>query len=440
MTMPTFTKRWLPMKLTSIFLFLLLSSPTLHAFQKESNDVWPAWRGPTLNGHAAENATPPIKWSENENVRWKVELPGIGNSTPCVWDNKIILTSAKATGLKDNTSATGEIHQLLAVAYDLDNGEVVWKTDLAQAAPHEKGHATSSYASASAVTDGDKIYAFFGSLGLFALDMEGNKIWDRKFPKMKTAAGFGEGASPALRDNFLVIPWDEEGQSSLIGIDATTGDEIWRTDRDTGSAWSTPLIVDDGEQPIVIVSGSTYTRAYELQSGKEIWHCGGMSQNPTCSPVTDGSVVFIGNTYKGNVFQAIHFENAEGDLTGKSNLLWTHQKSASYVPTPLVIDGKLYFLRNSSGVMSCLDAKTGEVVFPGKRLGLKNVHASPILAANRIYVSSREGDTAVIDHNDDCKILATNHLDDVFDASPIAIGSRLILRGRKNLYCVESKR
>ena len=136
----------------------------------------------------------------------------------------------------------------------------------------------------------------------------------------------------------------------------------------------------------------------------------------------------------------IRDRNAEGDLTGKSNLLWTHQKSASYVPTPLVIDGKLYFLRNSSGVMSCLDAKTGEVVFPGKRLGLKNVHASPILAANRIYVSSREGDTAVIDHNDDCKILATNHLDDVFDASPIAIGSRLILRGRKNLYCVESKR
>ncbi len=422
------------MKLITTLTFFLLINSTLHAFQTEN---WPAWRGPTLNGHAAENAKPPVEWSEDKNVRWKAELPGLGNSTPCVWGNKIILTSAKGTGEKTEGDKAGEVHQLLVIAYDLDTGDVVWKTEVAKAVPHEKGHSTSSYASASAVTDGKKVYAFFGSLGLFALDMDGKQLWDREFPKMTTAAGFGEGASPALQDKFLVIPWDEEGQSFVIGVDTDSGNEVWRTKRETGSAWTTPLIVNDGEESVVIVSGSSYTRAYALKNGQEVWHCGGMSQNPTSSPVADGNVVFIGNTYKGNVLQAIRFDAAEGDLTQKSNLLWTHKQSASYVPTPVVSEDKIYFLRNSTGVLSCLDAKTGEVIIPGKRLGLKNVHSSLMMAANRIYASSREGDTAVVDPSDDCKVLATNHLDDVFDASPIAIGSRLILRGRKSLYCIE---
>ena len=145
------------MKLTLTPFVLLLSffASTLHAFQ-DSENVWPAWRGPTLNGQAAATAKPPITWSEKENVRWKVKIPGLGNSTPCVWGNKIILTSAKSTGEKNAASATGEVYQLLVVAYDLDTGDVVWKTNLAKALPHEKGHLTSSYASASAVTDGRK--------------------------------------------------------------------------------------------------------------------------------------------------------------------------------------------------------------------------------------------------------------------------------------------
>lgn len=424
------------MKMISTLLCVLLFGSTVHAFQENSDDVWPAWRGPTLNGHAAESASPPTEWNEDQNVRWKVELPGVGNSTPCVWDGKIILTAAKPTGKKVSGPGAGEVYQLLVIAYDIETGKEVWNTQVAEGVPHEKGHRTSSYASGSPTTDGERVYAFFGSLGLFALDLDGKKIWDKPFPKMKTAAGFGEGASPAVHDKFLVVPWDEEGQSYLIGFDSASGDEVWRTARDTGTTWATPLIVKDGDNSIVIAAGTTYTRAYELESGKEVWSCGGMSDNPTASPVADGNVVYVGNTYKGNVLQAIRFEGAKGDLTETSNLLWTFKQSACYVPTPLVSGDKLYFLRNSSGILACVDANSGEVVFSGKRLGLKNVHGSPILSAGKIYVSSREGDTAVVDVNKDCEIIATNHLNDVFDASPIAIGSRLILRGRKNLYCV----
>ena len=433
------------MKFTCSLFLMLLFVATLDAFQSETKENWPAWRGPTLNGHAGENADPPQQWSEDKNVSWKIELPGLGNSTPCVWENRVILTYTRPTGKKieppptDNSGKPkpDEFHELIVIAYDLETGKEVWKTKVGETVPKETVHSTSSYASASAVTNGDRIFAFFGSMGLFALDMQGNEIWNREMPSMTTAAGFGEGASPALQDNVLVIPWDEEGQSFIAGVDTANGKDIWRTQRETGTSWTTPLNRKDGEQQGVIVSGTSQTRAYNLQNGQEVWHCGGMSSNPTSSPVAEGNVVFVGNSFKGKVVQAIRFDGATGDLSKNENLLWTYRKSASYVPTPVVIKDKLYFLRGSTGVLTCVDAKTGDEVFAGKRLGLKNVHSSPIVAANRIYVSSREGDTVVVAPDEDCKILATNHLDDVFDASPVAIGSRLILRGRKNLYCIE---
>ena len=375
----------------------------------------------------------------------KRNFRGSGNSTPNVWGDKIILTTAIPTGRtveprgKDSAGVTRpvESHQLMVLAYDLETGEEIWKTEVSEAVPHSVHHQTGSFASASTVTDGQKIFAFFGSLGLYGLDMDGNQLWKYELPVMETLSNFGEGASPVLHQNTLIIPWDGEGQSFVAGVDASTGKEIWKTMRETDSSWSTPLIVKDGDKHVAVVSGSTHTRAYDVQSGEEIWSCGGMSSNPTSSPVANDNVVFVGNSFRGNVIQAIDFQGATGDLTQTPKLLWTHQESASYVPTPVVVDGKLYFLRGSRGILNCVDIETGEPVNPGKRIGLKNIHASPLVAANRIYISSREGDTVVIDPGQDCKILASNHLDDEFDASPVTIGDSLILRGRKNLYRIQ---
>jgi len=432
------------MKIASAIYVLLLVC-LLQTSPIDAQESWPAWRGPTNNGHAADSATPPTEWSENDGIKWKTELPGLGNSTPCVWEGKIILTCTRPTGRKVDVpqkDARGnskpiEFHELLVVAYDFETGNEVWKTKVAEALPNAVTHPTGSIAAASAVTDGERVYAFFGSLGLFALDMDGKQVWDYELPSMKTVANFGEGASPALQDNILVVPWDEQGQSFLAGIDTATGNETWRTERETDSAWTTPLIVIDGDKYIVIVSGTAHTRAYDLQTGNEIWNCGGMSSNPTSSPVADGDVVFVGNSYKGSVIQAIRFSGAKGDLSQSPNLMWTHRKAASYVPTPIVYDDRIYFLKSSVGLLMCLDAKTGESIGPGKRLGIKTVHASPMAADGRIYISSREGETVVLDANQDCKLIAKNGLDDVFGASPIAIGSSLILRGDKNLYRIE---
>ena len=415
------------------------------AWQNSNDANWPAWRGPTMNGHAADSANPPIQWSETENVLWRTELPGLGNSTPCVWNDKIILTYTRPTGRmievtgKDaaGNRKPNEYHELFVIAYDFETGKEAWKTKVAEAIPNAVTHPTGSVAAASTVTDGEKVYAFFGSLGLFALDMDGKQIWDYELPKMNTLANFGEGASPALQDNILVIPWDEQGQSFVAGIDTASGKEAWRTNRDTDSTWSTPVIVKDGDRHLAVLSGTKHTRAYDLKTGSEVWHCGGMSSNPTSSPVADGNMVFVGNSYKGNILQAINFAGAKGDLSQSSNLLWTHRKAASYVPTPIVLNEKIYFMKDSVGILNCLDVKTGKAVFPGKRIGLKTIHASPMAAANRIYISSREGDTIVLDPNQDCKVLAKNHLDDVFGASPVAVGKTLILRGDKNLYRIE---
>ena len=430
------------MKFAALML-LILFNPMLTLGQNENH--WPAWRGPTMNGHAANTANPPIEWSESKNVRWKTELPGLGNSTPNVWGNKIILTTAVPTGRKiespGNDSAGNprptEFQELLVLAFDLESGKQIWKTKVSEAVPHAVSHPTGSFAAASTVTDGKRIFAFFGSLGLYALDMDGNQLWKYELPVMQTLANFGEGASPALHENVLIVPWDSEGQSFVVGIDGATGKEIWKTMRETNSSWATPLIVKDGDKHVAIVSGSTRTRAYDVRNGKEVWNCGGMSSNPTSSPVADGDVLFVGNSYRGNVVQAIRLNGATGDLTDTQNLLWTHQRSASYVPTPVIVEGKLYFLRDSVGILNCLDVKTGQSAMSAKRIGLKKIHASPMVAANRIYISSREGDTVVIDPDQDCKVLAKNHLDDVFDASPVAIGKSLILRGGKYLYRIQ---
>jgi outer membrane protein assembly factor BamB len=429
------------MKATALLVLLCLA-PSLEAAQ---DIFWPAWRGPTGNGHAADSANPPIQWSENENVKWKVELPGLGNSTPCVVDNKIILSYTKPTGRKIEVTEKdssgnlkpNEFHKLFVIAYDLKNGEEIWKTEVAEAVPNSVCHPTGSYAAASMVTDGKQVYAFFGSLGMFALDLDGKVAWNYQLPKMKTLANFGEGASPVVQDDVLVIPWDEQGQSFVAGIDTASGKEKWRTDRVEDSSWTTPLLIKDGDRSLVVLSATERTRAYDLQSGSEIWNCGGMSSNPTSSPVADGNVVFVGNSYRGNVLQAINFEGAAGDLSQSSNLLWTHQKAASYVPTPVVLNNKIYFLKDSVGILNCLDAKTGRPAFSPKRIGLKKIHASPMVAAKRIYLVSLEGDAVVLDPEQEGKTIAKNHLDDTFGASPVAVGSSLILRGAKHLYCIE---
>jgi len=274
-------------------------------------------------------------------------------------------------------------------------------------------HVTGSWASNSAVTDGEYVYAYFGSHGLYCLDLQGNIIWERDFGKMIKTEGFGEGSSPVLHDNKFVILRDHDGQSKLIALNKKTGETVWEVNREVNTSWSSPLVVDVKGVPHVITTATNWVRSYDLNSGKLIWEYSGLSNYPG---------------------------EAAGNITGSKSVIWKYTKSAPYTPSALLVDDLLYFLKNEQGRLTCLDAKTGKEYYFSKRLrGTGNVLASPVGTRKRIYIVGLKGKTHVIKHGPEFEVLAVNKLDDHFTASPAIVNDRLYLRGTKHLYCIAEK-
>lgn len=428
---------------------------------------WPQWRGPLATG-LAPASDPPVKWSEHENVRWKVELPGKGHAAPIIWNNRVfILTAEKKDQTPPAAGAAGmpvlqqdgrreprrggrgrrrgfgrrekptAVHTFNVLALNRKTGETVWTTTVREAVPLEAGHTDASQASASPVTDGRHVYAYFGSQGLYCLDMNGKVVWETDLGDMRTRNEFGEGSSPALYGDTLVVNWDHEGDDFIVALNKKTGKELWRAERDEPTSWSTPLIVEAGGKAQVIVSATNFIRAYDLKTGDEIWRCKGMTRNTIPTPVAGRGLLYCISGFRGNALLAIRYGSAEGDISDSDRIVWQHHRNTPYVPSPLLYHDRLYFLDNNRPILSCLDAKTGEQLFEKKRLeGIDGVYASLVGAANRVYVAGRNGKTAVIRHGGNFEMLATNTLDDGFDASPALAGNELYLRGRKALYCI----
>ena len=421
-------------------LFLLGLLPTL----VPAADDWPSWRGPTGDGLAAADASPPLTWGEEENVLWAIELPGLGNSSPVIRDGRIYLTAAidleavpegEAPGAQPGPTNAEHLHRFVVLALDQETGEELWRTAVAEAMPHESVHTTSSHASASIQLDGERVIAFFGSRGLHGLTPEGRLVWSRELGSMETLMAFGEGSTPAVHEGTVVVQWDEEGQSFVAAFDSKTGEERWREPREVDSSWGSPVIAEVDGDALAILTGSDETRAYDVETGEVVWACPGMSKNPVNSPLIAGGVLYVMNSYRGKIIQAIDLERAAGEVGSETGLLWSKGQDAPYVPMPIVVEGLLYYLRDSTGVLTCLDARTGEKVYGGKRLeSVKRIHASPVSAAGRIYFTSREGQTVVVRAGKEFEILAVNELDDVFDATPAIVGSSIYLRGRSRLY------
>lgn len=409
----------------------------------EDSDSWPQWRGPLSTG-AAPRADPPTEWSESKNVAWKVEIPGRGHSTPVVWRDRIFLTTAIAEGEASRPETReGEHHNLRSVrrqrfvvlALDRRDGKVIWQRTVRRGVPREGGHYTGSFASASPVTDGRSVYAFFGSHGLYALDWDGKLLWQTDLGDMVTKHGHGEGSSPVLHGDTLVVNWDHEGPSLLVALDKRSGKELWRVARDEPSSWATPIVVEHAGRPQVIVSGTHRLRGYDLATGEVIWECGGLSANIVASPVPGDGMVFAGSSYEKQALLAVRLAGARGDVTGSEHLVWTRNRGTPYVPSPLLYRGSLYYLRHYQSILTRLDAKTGEDRPGAMRLpGLRNVYASPVAAAGRIYVTDQEGVTLVLADEDEPEVLALNRLDDRFSASAAIAGADLFLRGERYLY------
>jgi outer membrane protein assembly factor BamB len=411
-------------------------------------DQWPQWRGPLANG-VAPRGNPPVEWSEMKNVRWKLALPGKGHSTPAIWSDLVFVTTAVPFGEASPPKLSGapgghdEVpithrHKFMVFAVDRRNGKIVWERTMREEVPHQGGHRTASLASSSPITDGERVYANFGSWGLYCLDLKGEVVWQKDFGQLDTMHGHGEGSSPVLHGESLIVNWDHEGDSFLVALDRKSGRQLWKTARGRASSWTTPLVVEHGGQTQVIVSGSERLRAYDAADGKLLWECGGLSvENVVASPVAGHGLVFTGSTYDNPGMLAIRLEGAKGDITGTKQVAWHRRRGAPYVPSPLLYGDALYFLYHYQGMITRVDARTGEDKPGAFRLpGMHNVFASPVAAAGRVYITSREGLTVVLKDGDALEVVAQNRLDDQFSASAAVAGDALFLRGEKHLYCI----
>ncbi len=487
--------------MNGISILLAIASVTFAAAADSGEGVsadrsWGQWRGPVASG-VAPDAKPPITWSEKKNIRWKVAIPGQGLSTPIVWGELVFLQAAipvnpKAQDEPDESkkpdddragrgergergapgdgaqrdrrgdrprgegrrgpgggrgrrggmrrAAPTERYTFSVIALDRRTGKEVWRRSVREAVPHEGNHRDGSLAPASPVTDGNHLYAYFGSRGLYCLTMSGEVVWEKDLGDMKTRNGFGEGSSPALLGDTLVVNWDHEGDSFIVALDKATGKEKWRRERDEVTSWSTPLFIEDAGRWQVVVSAANRVRSYDLATGDVVWECGGLGVNCTPTPVANAGLLFAMSGYRNPALLAIRYAGAKGDLTDSSTVVWTTDKGTSYVPSPLLYGDTLYFLQRNSGILSCLDPKTGKPHYDQQRLeGISGVYASPVGAGDHVYIVGRDGKTMVLKRSSSFETVAVNQLDDSFTASPAIAGNELFLRGMKHLYCIAGK-
>ena len=330
--------------------------------------------------------------------------------------------------------------QFLLLAYSRKDGSLLWQRVANASVPHESHYIDSAWSCASPITDGKRVYAHFGSNGTYAYDLDGKLLWEIDLGDMTTRNGFGEGSSPALYGDTLVINWDHEGESCVVGRGAPTGKQRWRGGRaGVVSTWATPLIVThDGKQQVVIPATGR-SRGYDLKTGKELWSVAGMTVNTIPTPVHRKGVVYLASGYGGTMLQAIDLTVANGPLEETNALSWVYERDTPYVPSMLLYDNSLYFFKHFKNILSVLDATTGKPLRPLERLKtIGSVWASPIAAAGRIYVFDRAGNAIVFEHGPEMKVLAENKLDGKVDATPAIAGNELYVRTGTHLYALQS--
>jgi outer membrane protein assembly factor BamB len=439
------------------FCALVLTLAGSSGFGADDTSAWPTWRGSAGTGVAA-GAQPPTHWSDQQNVKWKTKIPGEGYSTPIIWRDRIFLLTAigstdEGSDAKPATPAAGGPkggkkggfgggpkpttgYEFTVVALDRSTGKVLWQKAARREVPHEGRHPTNSFASGSPVTDGQHLLVSFGSRGIYCFDLLGNLKWEKDLGDMRSKLGFGEGASPALAGDLLIIPWDHEGGSFIVALNKQTGAEVWRTPRDEGSSWSTPLIVSVAGKLQAVLPASKRTRSYDVATGALVWEASGLTGNVIPMPVTGHGMVYVMSGFQGHSIQAIKL-TARGDVSDSDNIVWHVRRSASYVPSPVLSGDRLYMCKSNDAYLSCLNAKSGEVIYQDQPLpGVRSIYASPLAANGYLYVVGREGTVAVVKDSPQFQIVATNTLNDKIDASPVAVGKELFLRGHEFLYCI----
>ena len=417
---------------------------------------WPRWRGPDNDGMARGDA--PLHWSDTEHIKWKTEIPGRGHSSPVIWGDRVFITTAVPTGASPAKAPSDQgsggrggngfgdpgpqpEHKLMLMALDRKTGKVLWQQVAKVASPHEGYHPTyGSFASNSPVTDGKHVVAFFGSRGVYCYDLDGKKIWEKDFGiQLKMRLSFGEGSWPMIEGSKLLLLFDHEGDSFLAALDVATGKELWRTPRgaDGVQNWSGPVVITHEGKKQVIVTAPKKVHSYDLETGKPIWEVAGLGLNTIPAPVAADGLVIVMSGYRNPNLLAVKL-GREGDLTGTDAIVWQNQKGNSYTPSPVLHDGKLYMVTDT-GMLSCLDVKTGKPFYQQQRLPKPyNFKSSPVGVNGKLYLATEEGDVVVVKMGETYEVLATNTLEgQTFIGTPAVADGEIYLRGQNTLFCIK---
>jgi outer membrane protein assembly factor BamB len=421
-----------------------------------SGASWPQFRGADSLG-VSENASLPDRWGTNENIAWKIELPGRGWSSPIVWNDRVFVTTVVSEGEMEapkkglyfggeRKEAPTATHRWMVLCLDLKSGRELWRQEAHRGIPPTGLHVKNTYASETPVTDGERLYCYFGNAGLFCYDLNGKKLWSTNWPPVKTRYGWGTAASPVLHDGRLFIVNDNDDKSFAVALDAKTGRQLWRVDRDEKSNWATPYVWQNGQRAELITPGTKKIRSYDLD-GRLLWELGGMSTIVIPTPFSKHGLLYVCSGYVGDKVRPIFAikPGASGDITlkpGESNntfIAWSQPTAGPYNPSPLVY-GDFFYVLFDFGFLSCHDARTGKLVYEKTRIrpeGNTSFTASPWAANGKIFALSEDGDTYVFQAGPEYRLLHKNSLDEMCMATPALAGDRLLIRSMTRLYCIK---
>lgn len=420
------------------------------AAQRPEVPSWPNWRGHDHTGVATGNV--PLTWSDSSNVKWKIELPGRGFSTPVAWGDRLYLTTAIPTGKRSaegpaaggsragGGSGAGEEHRFEVMAIDRGTGKIVWQRTATTAIPHEGYHQRyGSFASNAPATDGQRVYAFFGSRGLFVYDLNGKPLWQKDLGlKMQMRLQFGEGTGVVVDDGRVYLQFDHQGAGFVVALDAADGEERWRAPRMENSSWSTPLVVEHQGAKQLVVTADTKVKSYDVNTGELIWEVAGLGLNPIPQPVQFRDTVLVMSGYRTPRLMSVRLGQT-GDLTGTDAIVWETTRGTSYTASPALHEERVYVIADN-GMLSVFDAATGTAHYLQQRLPKPyNFKASPLVVGDRVYLATEEGDVVVVKTGNTFEVLATNTLaNQSFIASPIVVENDIYLRSRTHLFRIGS--
>jgi outer membrane protein assembly factor BamB len=418
----------------------------LSALALAGGDDWPGWRGPTANGISTLKDVP-TAWSAERNVAWKTPLEGRGLSSPVVWGDRIFLTTdvegEAVEGVPPKHRIRGEPfrhpdsigmnhkHILKVMSFDTKSGKQLWERTAYNGTVADEIHKFNTYASATTVTDGKFVYAYFDSQGLYKYDFDGNLIWKMSFGPIM-AEGVGSGVSPVLfEDKIIILADQDEGENSFLAAVSTRDGKIaWKVARKAQVSWTVPVVLDVDHEAQLIVSGTENLIAYDPRTGKEIWKTEGVGGNSVHTPVYGHGMVFVSTGYPSKNVMAVRLHPAAGE----ERIAWTYKKGTGYIPNTILYGDYLYFMTDA-GLLTCVEAVTGKVEYESKRFPTPSHFAgAPVAFDGKVLITSQDGDTYVLKAGPVYEILGTNSLGEGVIASLGIAGDSIYIRSEKNLY------